>query len=312
MMQRVHVAVGVIRNACHQVLIAKRAGHLHQGGLWEFPGGKIEPGETVERALQRELQEELGISARNFSPLLKIHHDYPDKSVLLDVWEVTDFEGKPQGLQQQPLQWVDVEALPAHEFPQANRPIITALRLSREMMITGDWESQDDFLRRLRNALRRGVNLVQLRAHQCATLEYEDLFWIASAVCQEFKATLVPNTSLEIFQKLSASALHLNTQRMMAFTNRPVSKNILLGVSCHNLQEIRQAERIEADYITLAPVFPTRTHPGSEVLGLEKFSSLAKQTSLPVYALGGIDSDRSDDVRRAGAFGIAGIRNWWG
>lgn len=125
--KRVHVAVGVISDGADKVLIAHRAKHLHQGGLWEFPGGKVEAGETVEQALQRELHEELAIDVGKFEQLLTISHDYSDKSVLLDVWWISSFSGEPQGRQGQPLRWVAIAELNQLDFPAANKAIVTAL-----------------------------------------------------------------------------------------------------------------------------------------------------------------------------------------
>jgi 8-oxo-dGTP diphosphatase len=127
MKKRVHVAVGVISDGGDRILIARRAEHLHQGGLWEFPGGKVEAGETVEQALHRELFEELAIEVTARQPLLTIAHDYSDKSVLLDVWWVSAFTGEVQGREGQPLHWVDIASLQEFEFPAANQPIITAI-----------------------------------------------------------------------------------------------------------------------------------------------------------------------------------------
>ena len=125
----VHVAVGVICDADQRILIARRADHLHQGGLWEFPGGKVETGETVQEALVRELQEELAIAVapEGCQPLTEIHHDYGDKAVLLDVWWVRQFSGEPQGAEGQPLQWVAPHTLNDYPFPAANRAIIDAI-----------------------------------------------------------------------------------------------------------------------------------------------------------------------------------------
>lgn len=127
MPKRVHVAVAVICNSDGHILISKRPNHVHQGGLWEFPGGKLEAGETLESALKRELLEELGIAPNAYEPLVEIQHDYPDKSVLLDVWRVTDFSGEPYGREQQPVCWVAPEALVNYEFPEANLAIIRAI-----------------------------------------------------------------------------------------------------------------------------------------------------------------------------------------
>lgn len=125
-----HVAVGVIVNQQHQVLIAKRAAHQHQGGLWEFPGGKLEDGEEVSLALSRELKEELDIDVLDLEPLIEIRHEYHDKAVLLDTWKVTAFSGEPKGLEGQPIKWVNIAELDKYAFPEANQEIITALLLA--------------------------------------------------------------------------------------------------------------------------------------------------------------------------------------
>lgn len=126
-----HVAVGVVRNRQGEILISLRHDHLHQGGLWEFPGGKVEPMESAEDALRRELREELSITVEQATPLIKIRHDYGDRQVLLDVWQVNAFGGNPQGLENQPILWVSPDKLHQFDFPAANRPIAAAARLPR-------------------------------------------------------------------------------------------------------------------------------------------------------------------------------------
>ena len=126
-MQALHVAVGVIVDPDHNILITRRARDVHQGGLWECPGGKVEAGETLALALARELREELGIAIGRTSALLEIRHDYPDKAVLLDVHMVWDFSGEARGLEGQPLAWVAPQDLARYAFPAANVPIVTAL-----------------------------------------------------------------------------------------------------------------------------------------------------------------------------------------
>ena len=127
-MRRVHVAVGVILDEDHNILITRRAPDAHQGDLWEFPGGKVEAGESLALALARELREELGISIGRTSGLLEIRHDYGDKSVLLDVHVVWDFSGEARALEQQPLAWVAAGELGDYAFPAANAPIVEAVQ----------------------------------------------------------------------------------------------------------------------------------------------------------------------------------------
>jgi 8-oxo-dGTP diphosphatase len=128
-MKTIHVVAGVIYNPSKsKVLLAQRGVHQHQGGLWEFPGGKLEPGEVPKKALARELKEELDIIVCSCQPLIKIQHEYSDKSVLLDVWSVYKFNGKPRGLEGQPLQWVELSDLCLYSFPEANKPILKIIQ----------------------------------------------------------------------------------------------------------------------------------------------------------------------------------------
>ena len=127
-MKQVWVAVGVIHDPQLGYFICRRAAHQHQGGKWEFPGGKVEAGETVQQALQRELQEEIGISVQVAEPLLVIEHAYSDKAVKLDVWLVTAFAGTAQSLEGLENRWVALDELSQLDFPVANLPIIEALK----------------------------------------------------------------------------------------------------------------------------------------------------------------------------------------
>ncbi len=127
-MAEVHVAVGVILDTQGRILLTRRARDAHQGGLWEFPGGKVEPRETLESALARELREELGIAIGRTSPLVAVRHDYGDKQVLLDVHIVWEHTGEARGLENQPMAWVEVGDLPDYAFPAANVPIVAAVQ----------------------------------------------------------------------------------------------------------------------------------------------------------------------------------------
>ena len=124
----IHVVAGVIRSDNKEILLAKRPDHVHKGGLWEFPGGKVETSETPFQALVRELEEELAISVAVAEPLLQLHYDYPEKSVFLDVWEVSQFSGCARGNEGQPIIWVPVNQLDDYQFPEANQPIIEMLK----------------------------------------------------------------------------------------------------------------------------------------------------------------------------------------
>lgn len=123
----VHVAVGIMADASGAILIARRPDHAHQGGLWEFPGGKVEATESVKVALQRELHEELGVTVQAAEPWLQIRHAYPDKTVLLEVWRVIAWDGEPRGREGQPLRWASPARLADFAFPAADAPIVARL-----------------------------------------------------------------------------------------------------------------------------------------------------------------------------------------
>jgi len=313
---RIHVAVGVVRNPSGQLLIAKRAEHLHQGGLWEFPGGKVEENETVIESLRRELQEEVGITVTQSTSLLKIRHDYPDKQVLLDVREVTSFEGVPVGLQNQPLQWANLADLSSYPFPEANKKIVTTLyaqekQLAREILVTGNWQDVRDFELKLRRALDKGIQCVQLRAHFLSGMEYQGLYDLTKKICESYTVKIIVNTSVDLCMKLGADGLHLKSQRMLELDERPVAPSILFGVSCHSLSEIKHAEKIAADYLMLGPVNKTNSHPAAKPIGIKLFSEMANQSSVPVIALGGVSCEDRDSVINSGGYGIAAISSLW-
>ncbi len=120
----IHVAVGVIQDIHERILLAKRPQNLHQGGKWEFPGGKVEVSETTSGALIRELKEEVDLDVVDTEPLMEIHHDYGDKKVFLDIHWVTNFSGEAKGLEGQEICWVAKDQLTHYDFPEANKAIL--------------------------------------------------------------------------------------------------------------------------------------------------------------------------------------------
>lgn len=315
MSRLVHVAAAVIRRADGAVLIARRPQHVHQGGLWEFPGGKLESGESTEQALRRELDEELGIgvvegSGRNH-PLIQIYHDYGDKQVLLDVWQVADFRGEPRGREGQPLVWVAPDELPRYPFPAANLPIILAARLPHRYLITGDFASFADFEARLLRALGQGIRLVQLRAKSLSRNEYRDLARVALAHCRRHGAHLLLNSDPDMVSEVGADGLHLSSGALMELEARPIPRGLWLAASCHGPEELAQAQRIGVDFALLSPVCATASHPETAPLGWDAFAAFCRNLKLPVFALGGLGEQDLDLAWRHGGQGVAAIRAWW-
>jgi 8-oxo-dGTP diphosphatase len=310
--KRIHVAAAVIRGEDGQILIAKRAADQHQGGLWEFPGGKVEAGESVQSALARELEEELGICPSIARPLIQVRHDYPDKQILLDVWEVAAFTGTPHGAEGQPLAWVSPRQLADYEFPAANQPIVAAARLPERYLITPQGLSGPELLRGIQAALKSGIRLLQLRAPAMFDAQYRDIAVDALGLCAG-KAQLMLKGPLEWLGDFPAAGWHLTASQLQALTagGRPLPAERWLAASCHSADELALATQMGVDFVTLSPVQPTQTHPEAEPLGWAQVGELLQGFNKPAYLLGGVGPAELERAWQAGAQGVAGIRSFW-
>lgn len=306
-MKRILVAAAVIRHQ-GKILIAQRPADKHQGGLWEFPGGKVEEAESVEQALARELEEELGIVPERSRPLIRISHDYPDKSVCLDVWEVSAFRGEPHGREGQPLRWVTPEALAGHAFPQANRPIVSAACLPSFYAISPDQLTPDALLAWADQRLEKGIRLMLFRAPSLPRDEYCRQAMQLLQRCRKADAELLLHGGPDLLEHVPADGLHLPAREISRHARRPVHADKWLAASVHDREELLSAESLGADFVTLSPVQPTHSHPDSPVLGWNDFARLAEKAVVPVYALGGLGESDLETAWQAGAQGVAGIR----
>lgn len=304
----IHVAAGVIVNPEGKILVAKRPEHTHQGGLWEFPGGKLETAEPVEEALKRELYEEVGIEVQQARPLIRIHHDYPDKSVLLDVWKVTSFTGTAHGKEGQPVKWLEVSELNLLDFPDANRPIITASQLPASYMITPVYSSLDEAVLHVSKRIEQGIRLIQFRAHYLVDEDY--LVWAdkLAELCQSFQTFLILNRDVQLVNNIQADGIHLTSARLIACKEKPVINGKWLSASVHNKVELEKANDLGVDFIVVSPVLATESHPEAEPLGWPAFYQLTEKANMPVYALGGMTLSELEKSYQYGAQGIAAIR----
>jgi len=315
----VHVAAAAIFDERGRVLIARRPVHVHQGGLWEFPGGKVEASETVREALARELHEELGINVQQARPLIRVRHDYSDKSVLLDVWRVDGFGGEAlsvslfvarRGREGQPLVWVQPHELSGYDFPAANIPIVTAVQLPDYYLVTPN--PGDDFpafLAQLETRLCDGIRLVQLRAKTLSDTDYLALAKHCQGLCERYDAALMLNADPGFVARVGAAGVHLDSGRLESLSGRPDVKWV--SASCHSLEQLHQAEKLGADFVMLSPVAVTASHPDIVPLGWEQFQVLADLAHCPVYALGGMTPADLQQAFVHGAQGVAAIRALW-
>jgi 8-oxo-dGTP diphosphatase len=312
MKTQIHVMAGALSDAEGRILVARRPDTSHQGGLWEFPGGKLEPGEGPEAGLARELAEELGITVFASRPLIRIHHDYGDRHILLDVHRVEAYGGTPRGLEGQPLDWVHPQDMDPEEFPAADRPIITALRLPALFLITGpDARARGQFEGRIRRALASGIRLVQLRAHDLDDADYRGLAAAVFDLCEQAEARLILNRDPARLGDCPRHGVHLTARALAGLAARPGDPADLVGASCHDAMQLQRAAALGLDYALLSPVRDTATHPSARPLGWERFAALTDPVPLPVYALGGLDPTDLQEAVRHGAQGIAAIRGLW-
>lgn len=333
------VVAAVIRgphNTCPKsaILISKRKKDSHQGGLWEFPGGKVEPGEAPLNALKREIDEELGIMVKDARPLIKVHHHYSDKSVCLDVWEVSDFtggdfevgeDGVSFGKEGQPIEWVGTHDLLLRQFPKANYPILKAVLLPTIYCITPDFSNSNPsidelacFFSNLRKTVASGCTLIQLRVPVLCDEVFKSVVKDALSICHEMGAKLILNGDLISLKYLNVDGFHLSSTQLKKLTadegvfrgGVPLDK--LLGASCHSAEELAMAESLGCDYASLSPVEGTQSHPDAQPLGWFSFSELVQAVNLPVYALGGVGKDNLRVAWENGAQGVSGISQFWG
>ncbi|MEW5757042.1 MAG: Nudix family hydrolase [Pseudomonadota bacterium] len=313
MKRELHVAAAVIRDAEGRVLITQRPPHKHQGGCWEFPGGKVEAEESVEQALRRELEEELGIRVLEAEPLIRIPYEYPEHRVVLDVWQVMRFEGEAHGREGQPLRWVGSDDLRAYTFPAANLPIIAAARLPDRYLITPEpGGDASRFLLLLEQSLRSGIRLVQLRCKTLGESSYVKLARQALELCARYRAQLLLNAAPELLVEVPAHGVHLSSAQLWSHQTRPVAADQWLAASCHTERDLHHARAIGVDFAVVSPVHATATHPDAAPLGWESFARLAAQAGMPVYALGGMGLQHLAQAKRCGAQGIAAISALWG
>lgn len=303
----VHVVVGVLRDAQQRVLMAQRRPGKHLAGMWEFPGGKVEPGEQRFAALRRELYEELGVTVIAAQPLISVRHHYPDNSVWLDVWEVTQFSGTPYSREAQPLQWLKIENLSGLDLPQADIPIVTALRLSDCYVVTPEPSEPESFLADVTHALKQGAKLLQLRAKHYPELAWRELARRAIVLIHQHDAQALFNGPLSWVTELNADGVHFTAEQLLRTRVRPQLNNKWLAASCHNVDELAHAARIAVDFVVLSPVSATSSHPEATPLGWDGFSQLMGNVNMPCYALGGVGPGDIAQARLCGARGVAGI-----
>jgi 8-oxo-dGTP diphosphatase len=308
--QVLDVAVAVLQREDGRVLLAQRPAGKPWEGYWEFPGGKIEPGEAVAQALVRELHEELGVDPDRVYPWVTQEYEYPEKRVRLHFYRVLAWHGQPHGREGQSMSWENPSAVNIGPLLPANDKVLRALSLPLFYAITNAKKyGATEFMQRLKAALEKGVRLVQVREHDMPPEQLESFARRVVELAHEHDARVLINSDEALARRCGADGVHLPGEQLMRLKQRPGTR--IWAASCHDAAELAQAARLSADFVVLSPVLPTPTHPDATGMGWEKFAALVKNYPLPVYALGGMKPELLDTAMQHGAHGVSLLSGVW-
>jgi 8-oxo-dGTP diphosphatase len=309
-MKITEVAAAVILKEDGSFLLGQRAPDTFYPGYWEFPGGKVEPGETPRDALVRELHEELEIEVEAATPWIVREHVYEHAHVRLNFFRVTRWRGEIRDHVHAALAWQQADAPSVAPMLPANAPVLAALRLPALYGISHAWQiGVEAQLAALDAALQGGLRLVQLREAQLPEMQRESFVAAAVARCQRHGARVLVNGDAQLARAAGADGLHLPARQLKALNQRPPFP--LVAASCHDGAELQHAARIGCDFAVLGSVQATASHPGTAGMGWQDFASLVAGLPLPVYAIGGLAEADIAAAQAAGAQGIAAIRSAW-
>ena len=315
----VEVAAAVLQKSDGSFLLAQRPADKIWAGYWEFPGGKVEAGETPRHALVRELREELGITVQTAYPWLTRVYTYPHATVQLNFFRVTQWQGELHPHEGQQFSWQsptptllrrEREKISVTPMLPANAPILRALQLPFLYAISNVQElGEQEFMMRLHASLDKGLRLVQLREKTLARKALRDLALRMLPVLRQHDAKLLINADIELACEVGAHGVHLNSTQLSSLDARPDVE--WCAASCHNSEELNRAVELGVDFAVVSPVLPTLSHPGEASLGWENFAAIVAGSPIPVYALGGLRLDDMETGWQRGAHGIALLRQAW-
>lgn len=297
--------------ATSEFLLAQRPPGKVYAGYWEFPGGKVEAGESARQALQRELQEELGVTVEQAWPWVCCEFSYPHATVRLRFFRVNAWHGEVAPIEHSAMVWLP-SGVPAGVGPilPANHPILRALALPPEYALTNAAENGVEAeLARLDQALMRGLHLIQVRDKSLSARARGDFARaVIRLAARHQRAMVLLNDDQELARAVGAHGLHLSSRRLWQTARRP--DFALVAASCHTAADLARAAALQLDFTVLGPVLPTLSHPQASGIGWPGFARLVERSPLPVYALGGMQPEWLNTARDSGGHGIALMRGW--
>lgn len=306
----VRVAAAILHRADGKVLLAQRLSGTPYAGFWEFPGGKLEAGESGRDALLRELAEELGIVVTRAAPWLTQRYDYPHAHVELEFFRVFGWRGEPHGRDGQAIAWQQPAAIEVSPLLPANATVLRALLLPPVYAISmAEDLGEAEFLARAVIALDAGVELIELREKSFTPERLHALADRLLAITEPHGARVLLNGDADTARALGCAGVHWSAARLMAGRSRP--HDMLCAASAHDAAELAQASSLGVDFAVLGTVHATPSHPDARPLGWRRFAELVTGSPLPVYALGGLAKSDLDTGIAHGAHGIALRRAAW-
>jgi len=306
----VEVAAAVLQRPDGTFLLAQRPPDKIWAGYWEFPGGKIESGETPHHALVRELREELGIEVQTSYPWLTRVYTYPHATVRLHFFRVTAWSGELHPHEGQQFSWQHVHDVSVEPVLPANGPIMRSLSLPDLYAISNVAElGEQEFMLRLEAALKNGLRLVQLREKDYSRDALRALALKMLPLLRQHEARLIINADIELCREIGADGVQLTGVQLAGLSERPDVE--WCAASCHTAEELRRAEALGCDFALLSPVLATQSHPGAPHLGWDNFAAIAAGAIIPVYALGGLTTADMQTAWQHGAHGISLLRQAW-
>ena len=304
------VVAGILTRPDGKILLASRPEGRAYAGYWEFPGGKVEPDETLPIALARELHEELGIVVTAMQRWITRVFVYPHATVRLNFFRVSAWQGEPHPHEGQTFSWQSLDAIEVTPLLPANFAVLRALSLPPIYAIShASTLGVEDFLVRLDRALQQGLRLIQVRDKELDEASRLQLAREVVKRARSYRARVLINGSAELARAADADGMHLDAAQLAQLRQRPDVDWV--GASCHSEAELTRAAAIGADFALLSPVLPTLTHPGAPTLGWQIFSNWAAASPIPVYALGGLTAADVNLALSHGAQGVALLRAAW-
>ena len=306
----VHVSVAVLINADHQVLLGQRPPLKSWEGWWEFPGGKIEKGETSVDALYREIYEEIGVKIIQFKKWVTRRYSYGGNDITLHFFKVYKWEGEVTSKENQKLVWTYLQKPNVSPILPANLFVQKAFDLPKYYAITNLSEtSKIIFFNQLKNKISNGLKMIQVREKNISFDEFKIFSKEVIKICKPKGVKVIINSDVNLAYEIKADGVHLTSKDLVSMKTKP--KNLIVSASCHNPKEIDIAEKLNINFLVLSAVRKTLSHPDMKPIGWDKFQKIVNKVNIPIYALGGLGVNDYQVALENGAIGIASQRSIW-